>query len=409
MPVVSVTLSSSVPRTFRVAQVAGMFGLAPQDQGPSLAAEVPGVDEAWTVGAIVGPSGSGKTSLVRAAFPDAVARGASWPRDRALIDGLGARPVKELARVLAAVGLGSVPAWLKPYHVLSTGERFRADAARALLAAVGQAEREPGKPAIVVLDEFTASLDRQVACTASAALARLLRRAANSSQGATGRREASPWRRVRLVTVGCHDDVLPWLAPDWVLQLAHDAPPRLVRGRLRRAPLPLEVRRVPQALWSLFGAHHYLGGGLAASATCYAAVLDGGEGGQTPARGCDPVPVAFCAVVAALGWRRTKRISRLVTLPAWQGLGIGGRLVDAVAALEAARGQRVTITTCHPALLAHCERSPRWRLCAVKKLGSTRQAVGSREVRSSQGRAVAGFEYVGAAQVGATTRKGGAA
>jgi ABC-type ATPase with predicted acetyltransferase domain len=226
MPVVSVSLSSSVPRTFRVAQIAGMFGLAPQAPSLSLAAEVPGADEAWTIGAIVGPSGSGKTSLARVAFPHAVASEASWPRDQALVDGLGERPIQELARVLTAVGLGSVPTWLKPYHVLSTGERFRADAARALVAAAGQAQREPDRPAIALLDEFTASLDRQVACMASAALARLLRRAADPGLFAAEPREESPWRRVRLVAVGCHDDVLAWLAPDWVLHLAPGGPPR---------------------------------------------------------------------------------------------------------------------------------------------------------------------------------------
>ena len=36
-----------------------------------LVAEVPGLDEAWTIGAIVGPSGSGKTTLARAAFGEA--------------------------------------------------------------------------------------------------------------------------------------------------------------------------------------------------------------------------------------------------------------------------------------------------------------------------------------------------
>ena len=33
---------------------------------------------------------------------------------------------------LSAVGLGSVPSWLRPYAALSTGEKFRADLARVL-------------------------------------------------------------------------------------------------------------------------------------------------------------------------------------------------------------------------------------------------------------------------------------
>src|SRR5436190_18895024 len=89
-----------------------------------LTAEVPGLDEPWSIGAIVGPSGSGKTTLARAAFGDCIYEPQSWPGDRAIIDCLGQDvPIKEITRILTAVGLGSVPTWLKPYRVLSTGER----------------------------------------------------------------------------------------------------------------------------------------------------------------------------------------------------------------------------------------------------------------------------------------------
>ena len=99
-----------------------------------LVAEVPGMDEKWTIGAIVGPSGSGKTTLARAAFGGKLWKRRAWPRDRALIDCFGDVPVKKLTLVLASVGLGSPPSWLKPYHVLSTGEKFRADLARAVVS-----------------------------------------------------------------------------------------------------------------------------------------------------------------------------------------------------------------------------------------------------------------------------------
>jgi len=78
-------------------------------------------------------------------------------------------------------------------------------------------------------------------------------------------------------------------------------------------------------------------------------------------------------VAAALGWKKTKRIQRLVVLPEFQGMGVGGRLLDMVAEEEARKGNRVTITASHPAVLAHCSKSERWRLNGVKKNGSTRQ------------------------------------
>jgi GNAT superfamily N-acetyltransferase len=100
-------------------------------------------------------------------------------------------------------------------------------------------------------------------------------------------------------------------------------------------------------------------------------------------------------VVAALGWKKTKRITRLVVLPEFQGLGIASRLLAEVAGREAAHGNRVTITASHPAIVEHCARSAAWRFLGVKKTGSTRQRFAGREIRSSMGRAVAGFEWVG--------------
>jgi GNAT superfamily N-acetyltransferase len=89
-----------------------------------------------------------------------------------------------------------------------------------------------------------------------------------------------------------------------------------------------------------------------------------------------------------------KRIQRLVTLPEFQGMGIGGKLLDSVAGIEARKGFRVTITASHPAVIAHCGRSGWWRFVDVKKTGSTRQFFEGREVGSSVGRAVAAFEFV---------------
>ena len=181
------------------------------------------------------------------------------------------------------------------------------------------------------------------------------------------------------------------------------------RGCLQRPELRLAVRRVPQCVWPHFARHHYLAGGLAASATCYAAFWPelqarSGELGtrndedsqlRTPSSGAPHSrPIAFCAVVASLGWKQTKRITRLVTLPEFQGLGIASRLAETVAAHEQAKGHRVTITASHPAILAHCSRSPRWTYLGTKKTGSTRQRSAS-AIACSAGRAVASFEFLG--------------
>jgi GNAT superfamily N-acetyltransferase len=437
MPAITVQLAAPIHSTFRAQQVAGMFDL-PLGKlvKHELTTELPGLDETWTIGAIVGPSGCGKTTLARAAFPSAAVQSHPWPENQALLDSLDdpwgagvppagqnaptpiARPtIKELVRVLTAVGLGSVPTWLKPYRVLSGGERFRADLARAIIGA----RRSPGsvagtnagrqesgelappdsKPPVpcLVFDEFTSTLDRTIAKTTSAALARLLRR---TGEGSLNPEPQSRNPSLRFVALSCHTDILPWLAPDWVLELKAgpsfpDASGRLVceASRLTWGGWPppvvnLEFRRVPQAAWAPFAPHHYLAGGLAASATCYGAFVSD----RAPSVAAASCAVAFCAVVTALGWQKSKRITRLVTLPQFQGLGIASRMLAHVAQLEAARGNRVTITAGHPAIVAHCARSPSWRLLGIKKHGSTPQRLLGRTIPSSTGRAVASFEFI---------------
>jgi GNAT superfamily N-acetyltransferase len=370
-----VQLATPLRRSFRTMQVAGMLDMPLEDRlTHQVSAEVPTLDDEWLIGAIVGPSGSGKTMLARAAF-GATDEPRSWPQDRAIIEVLGdVEPprsgIKHITRVLIGVGLGSVPTWLKPYHILSGGERFRADLAQAIL--------DPRRP-VVVIDEFTSTLDRSLAQTASMAVARLMRRGINTFNSDVPR---------RLVVLTCHTDVLPWLAPDWVVELSPTGSPRLTRRPYVPAQLQFVVERVPQSLWRGFASEHYLSSGLAASATCYAALLASKAGHEPATR-----PIAFCAVAATLGCKHAKRIARLVTLPEFQGLGIGGRLLDAVAARESQRAARITITASHPAILAHCSASSSWRFIEMKKTGSTRQRYQGRNIRCSTGRAVASFRY----------------
>jgi GNAT superfamily N-acetyltransferase len=402
----TIALETRIRDTFRVQQVVGMFDLPLQHASRlDLEVELPAADEPWTIGAIVGPSGSGKTTIARAAFGIQPCR-RRWPRNRAVIDAFGGLPIRRLLALLAAVGLNSPPAWLRPYHLLSTGEKFRCDLAWRLRRFVnplpsgeGGSRSEPGEgraaddslsrststtltPAlsqmeiekVLVIDEFTAHLDRDTARSVSCAVARFLRHRRTGFQPVMDGLETRP---TRFVAVTCHEDILPWLAPDWVLRLPNG---NLDRGPFVAPPLPLRFARADRRVWAEFRPHHYLSGQLARGVTCYVALWSGR-------------PAAFCAVLGQIGHRGRKRITRLVTLPQFQGLGIGLRLAEHVCRSECRRGFRVSIATSHPSVIAACRNSPRWRYLGIKRCGGTPQRIGRRRLRGSTGRIVAAFEY----------------
>jgi energy-coupling factor transporter ATP-binding protein EcfA2 len=362
----TVTVETPVERTPRVLQLEGMFDL-PVIQTSSLSWRVnlPLEEKAWNIGLIVGPSGCGKSTIARALWPEETARGAAftWPHDRALVDGFpAALSIKEVTELLSAVGFASPPAWLRPYHVLSTGQQFRATLARLLAES----------PGLAVLDEFTSVVDRTVAQVGSAALAKLVRR-----------------RGQRFVAVTCHADVEAWLQPDWVYQ--PDLGTFTWRSLQRRPAIVLRVGRCKPAAWALFKHHHYLSSGLARGAVCFLAAWEGR-------------PVAFSAWVNALTKRGGRREHRTVTLPDFQGVGIGFALSSFVASLWKGLGLRASSTTTHPAFIAARKRSPLWRMSRAPSLAGS-----SREKRSGMGHAsnrlTAGFEYVGPALPAAVGRR----
>ena len=328
--------------------------------------DVPSLDDDWRIGLIVGPSGSGKTTIARKLFGDRFQEPQQWSGERAVIDCVGDRPIKEITSLFTTVGFSSPPSWIKPYHVLSNGERFRCDLARALASSSDEGEatdETTDEGPIVVFDEFTSVVDRNVARIASAAIAKGIHK---------GRIKR------RLVAVTCHYDVTEWLQPDWVIDMATS---KFNRRCLQRPKIELEVFRCRRGAWQMFARHHYLSGSLSTAARCFLAVWEG-------------EPVAFCATVALIGRKNRWRISRIVTLPDYQGVGIGVALLETVAGIHRREGHRVNVTASHPAMIAHWRRSPCWRVVNVKKTGT---ASGNRFIRGyhgSSGRAVVSAEYV---------------
>ncbi len=360
MPRVDVVVDCPVHDSFRVQQVAGMFDVPVHSRSQeSFSVEVPDRSEEWQIGAIVGPSGSGKTTIAKAAFPGLLNGNKRWPRNRAIVDALGKHSVRAITSTLTSVGFSSPPAWIKPYHVLSQGEQFRCNLAATLLS----------RHQLIVCDEFTSVVDRKVAKVASAAVSKAIRR-------------SDPAKRLLAVT--CHYDILPWLAPDWYLDMATG---QLARGSLRREPFRLQIHRCSSSLWGLFKRTHYLSSTLPGGSRCYLARHDG-------------CPVAFVAVAPQFGARREKRlrrIGRVVVLPDYQGIGIGGRVTNAVAQIVYDEGYRVRIVTGHPSMIWFLQRNAKWRIDTIERFGRQPGKIHRRErkrpAQTSYGRSVVAAEF----------------
>lgn len=202
MSTFNIIKKNKVEKTFRVAQVMADFDIKLEHSNEKFVGKIDMPDK-WNIGLICGGSGTGKTTIAKELFYDNIINNFEW-NDESVIDNMSKDlSTKEIEKMFYAVGFGSVPSWLKPYKVLSNGEKMRVDLARALL------EKD-----FIVFDEFTSVVDRQVAKTACIAINKAIK---NTNK--------------KFIAISCHKDIIEWLQPDWlfdtdemqqVFQLAHD-------------------------------------------------------------------------------------------------------------------------------------------------------------------------------------------
>jgi GNAT superfamily N-acetyltransferase len=352
--------------TYRAARVKSLFNVE-TGANVSIKADLPIEGTDWGLGLIVGPSGSGKTTLgSRVLGRGAMYRQSGWPKDEAIVDAIApAGDFDQVTAALSAVGLGTVPAWLRPYSALSNGERFRADLARIICEA----------PKRVVIDEFSSVVDRQIARIGALAFGKA-------------------WRRTggQAVLLSCHYDIAEWLQPDWI----YDTATGQFSGRYlqRRPRIEVEIRETGWEFWPLFEPHHYLKLPHMIAASNYVGFVDG-------------APVAHLAVSTRPGLVEA-RACRLVIMPEWQGAGVGMRFLNEICGRwrrglnRYERPMPTLFHTSHPGLAAALRRDPLWTQVSANLYGGRRSKSAASIKRSGGGgtgygghfRAVQGFRYI---------------
>ena len=185
MPHFDIVKTCEPSNSFRVSKIQADFDVKQEHTQEHFVGDIV-FPESWTIGCIVGGSGTGKTTIAKELFGN-VGGGYKYTA-KSVVDDMPPCSVDKITSMFYAVGFGSVPSWLKPYDVLSNGEKMRVDLARALL------EQD-----FVVFDEFTSVVDRTIAKTACIAINKAVKRT-----------------QKQFVAVSCHYDILEWLCPDWV-------------------------------------------------------------------------------------------------------------------------------------------------------------------------------------------------
>jgi hypothetical protein len=182
---------SDIDDTFRVSHIKADFDVKSEHSNEHFVGVIETPEE-WSIGLIFGGSGTGKSSIAKELFGDRIVSHYDYTHKSVVDDMPSGCSMSDIEKTFYSVGFGSVPSWLKPYSVLSTGEKMRVDLARALLSA------EDGD--LIVFDEFTSVVDRTVAHTACIAINKAIKRSK---------------KKIRFIAVTCHSDVVEWLQPDW--------------------------------------------------------------------------------------------------------------------------------------------------------------------------------------------------
>ena len=131
MPNFNIVKKNTADKTsFRVQSIIGMFDLPNEHLQETFTGEI-NIDNAdWNVGIIYGASGTGKSTIAKELFGENIFMDDKHEGLSVIDEMPKNKSVKDITKAFCACGFSSPPSWLKPYHVLSNGEKMRVDLAK---------------------------------------------------------------------------------------------------------------------------------------------------------------------------------------------------------------------------------------------------------------------------------------
>jgi len=322
MPTFDIIKETKPSKTFRVASIIGKFDL----QSDKIIEHFKGnidLPNNWQIGLIVGKSGTGKTTIAKQLFEYAYITSYEYTAESVLDDMPKECSIEQITSAFNSVGFSSPPSWLKPYSVLSNGQKMRVDLARAILE----------KNELFVFDEFTSVVDRNVAQIGSFAMQKAIRKT-----------------NKKFIAVSCHFDVQDWLLPDWVFNTDTMTFQSFEGQKKNRPEIKFEIFNYgDKSIWKMFAKHHYLSHSHNNAANVFIATVNNEVAGFLSVLHL-PHPKA----------KTIKKVHRLVILPDYQGAGIGLKFLNEVGKLYKRDKWRYTIVTSAPSLINALKKSNEW-------------------------------------------------
>ena len=361
MPTFNIIKEVKPKQTFRVASVIGKFDLQSEHIIENFKGDID-LPAIWQVGLIVGKSGTGKTTIAKQLFPDSYVTSYEYTKESVLDDMPKKCSVEQITLAFNSVGFSSPPSWLKPYSVLSNGQKMRVDLARAILE----------EQKFFVFDEFTSVVDRNVAKIGSFAMQKAIRKTDK-----------------QFIAVTCHFDVQDWLLPDWVFNTDTMTFQSFEGQKKNRPEIKFEIyQTADKSIWKMFAKYHYLSHNHNNSANVFIAIVNDEIAG-------------FYSVLPFPHPKKknTYKGHRLVILPDYQGIGLGLKLRTEIAKYYVEKLKKHFIaTTSSPAIIFGLKKHPNWIMTRIGRAsnGSNNGKIQNKNKKgsTSSNRITTSWEYI---------------